>query len=765
VVFKSSIRMQGGGGGGVTTINGESGDVTITSSGGSIVITTPTADTINLEAVSGGSGTVTSVAMTTPTGLTVTGSPITTAGTLAVTLTAGYVIPTQATLDNFVPYTGATGNVDLGTYDLITDTVTSKSSSGLVLENSSGGDVLHIGNGGGVNATAYGGWNFDNVTASRAAQFGASKTLESSSVTNTELGYVSGVTSAIQTQLNGKQATGNYITALTGDGTASGPGSAAFTLATVNSNTGTFGSSTQIPVITANAKGLITALSTVSVTIPSGSAVTRSITQASHGFAVREIVRLNGTSYTKSQGNNSANAEMVGMVSSVPDANTFTVTTEGYVTGLSGLTAGEIYFLSTTTAGAITTTDPAIAGTADTVRKAVFYADSTTSGYVQNYDGMVINPSAANPSPAPLTFQVMPGQLPSGISTPGVGTLIGGTSGERISTYAFDSATEEFLDVPVLINNWVSGDIIVGLPVVSSPASGSAPSYQTYETVNTSNTINKPSGTVENDLLIMQVRGFLNVTFTVPSGFTQIGTQQGRSALFYKVAGASEPASYTTSFSPTALWITTLIRVTGADTTNPINVSGVTNSSLVSPSVTTTVDNCLIMCFSASGGTTLIAPPGTLTSRYQLQYNPSDDNGTYYHKASMATKTQATLGASGTFTWTTADVGSLGYASYTVAIAPAAAVDPSYTGNTTLKVSPRVVTTDLSVTFNYATNAVTAVKAIGVGCNVEELTIPAASLTGLDTFKMVNLRISRTSASNTLTGDLNLLPQLISVRQ
>ena len=42
----------------------------------------------------GGSGTVTSVNMTVPTGLTVTGNPVTTAGTLAVTYSAGYTIPT-----------------------------------------------------------------------------------------------------------------------------------------------------------------------------------------------------------------------------------------------------------------------------------------------------------------------------------------------------------------------------------------------------------------------------------------------------------------------------------------------------------------------------------------------------------------------------------------------------------------------------------------------------------------------------------------------
>ena len=44
----------------------------------------------------GGSGTVTSVAMTVPTGLSVSGSPVTSSGTLAVTYTAGYSIPTTA---------------------------------------------------------------------------------------------------------------------------------------------------------------------------------------------------------------------------------------------------------------------------------------------------------------------------------------------------------------------------------------------------------------------------------------------------------------------------------------------------------------------------------------------------------------------------------------------------------------------------------------------------------------------------------------------
>lgn len=47
-----------------------------------------------------GTGTVTSVGLTMPTGLTVTGSPITSSGTLTVTFTSGYSIPTTAKQTN-----------------------------------------------------------------------------------------------------------------------------------------------------------------------------------------------------------------------------------------------------------------------------------------------------------------------------------------------------------------------------------------------------------------------------------------------------------------------------------------------------------------------------------------------------------------------------------------------------------------------------------------------------------------------------------------
>lgn len=89
-----------------------------------------------------------------------------------------------------------------------------------------------------TNKTIAAGSNHITSTASRVPQFNASTgDLEASAVTNTELSYVSGVTSSIQTQLNAKQPSGSYITALTGDVTATGPGSSVATVVTVGGST------------------------------------------------------------------------------------------------------------------------------------------------------------------------------------------------------------------------------------------------------------------------------------------------------------------------------------------------------------------------------------------------------------------------------------------------------------------------------------------------------------------------------------------------
>ncbi len=115
--------------------------------------------------------------------------------------------------------------------------------------------------GNGTAISAYTGGNLTDVgtdgiviTGGTGAVIGAGTSIAQSAASASQNGYLK---STDWSTFNGKQAAGNYITALTGDITASGPGSVAATLATVNSNVGSFTYSS----ITVNAKGLVTAAS------------------------------------------------------------------------------------------------------------------------------------------------------------------------------------------------------------------------------------------------------------------------------------------------------------------------------------------------------------------------------------------------------------------------------------------------------------------------------------------------------------------------
>lgn len=118
-----------------------------------------------------------------------------------------------------------------------------------------------------------------------------------------------------------------------------------------------------------------------------GSALTNSVTQAAHGFIVGNAVYYTGSAWALSQGDTAAHAEAIGLVSTVTSSSVFVVTTSGYVTGLSGLTAGSAHYVDPVTAGNLTATAPTTAGQ---VSKPLLIADSTTSGYVVNFRGEIL---------------------------------------------------------------------------------------------------------------------------------------------------------------------------------------------------------------------------------------------------------------------------------------------------------------------------------------------------------------------------------------
>lgn len=123
---------------------------------------------------------------------------------------------------------------------------------------------------------------------------------------------------------------------------------------------------------------------------------------------------------------------------------------------------------------------------------------------------------------------------------------------------------------------------------------------------NTSITCNKPTGTQEGDFLV----AFLNLRRTVtsitpPSGWTLLESALTGSerafGIYYKVATASEPSSYTFSANTTGGMTLGIVALQNVDTSNPIDIEGRTDTAAVNtvtcPSVTTTQDNDIVLCF------------------------------------------------------------------------------------------------------------------------------------------------------------------------
>ncbi len=178
---------------------------------------------------------------------------------------------------------------------------------------------------------------------------------------------------------------------------------------TLNGAITTHAASTNHPLATTSAKGFLKQLSNdanqymngqgnwTNVTIPDGDGSKRTITQSSHGFSVGNLLYLDGTVYKKAIATSAVTAEVVGMISIVNSVDQFVLTTSGYVSGgIGALTAGQVYFLSDTTSGAMTPTEPTTDGY---VSKPIFIACSTTEGYLINWRGIIVSTGTSSSLP------------------------------------------------------------------------------------------------------------------------------------------------------------------------------------------------------------------------------------------------------------------------------------------------------------------------------------------------------------------------------
>lgn len=131
---------------------------------------------------------------------------------------------------------------------------------------------------------------------------------------------------------------------------------------------------------------------TVVYTIPgsggTGTAIVQAVHQVAHGFADGNIITSSGTAgaYKKSKADAPANAEVVGIVTKIVDADNFQVTTEGFFTlGVPAQAAGTIMFLSDVTAGGLIATAPT--GGTTVSKPLVQIITNGAIGYFHNYRG------------------------------------------------------------------------------------------------------------------------------------------------------------------------------------------------------------------------------------------------------------------------------------------------------------------------------------------------------------------------------------------
>lgn len=152
------------------------------------------------------------------------------------------------------------------------------------------------------------------------------------------------------TQFQLQSVAGGGITALTGDVTASGTGSVAATLATVNSNVGSFGTATQSPTLTLNGKGLVTAASNTTIT-PAESSVTftdittNNASTTKHGYLAK--LSNSATQYMDGTGNWSTPAGGMVLLSTATPSAASTVD----FTGISSTYSKYIFVFSKVTNG------------------------------------------------------------------------------------------------------------------------------------------------------------------------------------------------------------------------------------------------------------------------------------------------------------------------------------------------------------------------------------------------------------------------------
>jgi len=201
----------------------------------------------------------------------------------------------------------------------------------------------------------------------------------------------------------------------------------------------------------------------------------------------------------------------------------------------------------------------------------------------------------------------------------------------------------------------------------------------TTTTAGTTIEISKPSGAAAGDLLLALLGANTTSTWTELTNWTkpsdldvQMSGIAHRICVQWLIVTGSEGSSFTFTAGGSVAKVGSILRISGADSTSPIHVYATsqqtTNDVITTPTVTTTIDECLIIRWGASyhGGTSNRS--STAMANFTERFDNDMANSTLNTGATG--DALASIGATGTANFTLTASASDNSVGQTLAIAP-----------------------------------------------------------------------------------------------
>ncbi len=199
-------------------------------------------------------------------------------------------------------------------------------------------------------------------------------------------------------------------------------------------------------------------------------------------------------------------------------------------------------------------------------------------------------------------------------------------------------------------------------PEASATTSSSPPAFRSASSAGAASgtlTINKPAGTQTGDVMVTTIAVRPGTATITASGWTLIRRMDNSSgnsnslAVYYKVAGSSEPTSYSFSFSTSTGAAGGIASFIGIDTANPVDTDAGQNTSSslthAAPSVTTRYANDMVVTSHAFASSATFIPPSGMTEAFDVA---SISIGSTGESIEGNYQLQSAIGATGTRTAT-----------------------------------------------------------------------------------------------------------------